>query len=367
VAGSISLEELVALNDEIAALVRSGVPLDLGLAGWGGDLSGRLGHIAKELGAASGRGASLSESLAQQGDRLPPVYRAVVDAGMRAGRLPAALESLSTSARFLEDTRRTAGLAVLYPLVLLTLGYFLLWFVLTQTLPAYAILYDGQPPRLLSTLLELGRGLSREIPLPGTGRMILVGWIAPLLVAALLMVWWRGARRATVMGGQGRGRWVERLPLVGPAVRDARLAAQAELLGLLVENNVPLDEAVLLAAECSADRQLIGNAQQMHASLAKGAAPTPDEWSGFPPLLGWLAGSGAGQGTFVAIAHHVADTYRRRVARRARWLGDYLPLWLVALIGGGVVTIVAVATILPFTELMQGIATMTNISLRPRP
>jgi type II secretory pathway component PulF len=367
VAGSISLEELVALNDEIAALVRSGVPLDLGLTGWGGDLSGRLGRIAKDLGAASGRGASLSESLAQQGDRLPPVYRAVVDAGMRAGRLPAALESLSTSARFLEDTRRTVGLAVLYPLVLVTLGYFLFWFVLTQTLPAYAILYDGHSPRVLSTLLELGRWLSHEVPLPGTGRVILAGWIPPLAAAALVFVWWRGARNATVMGGQGHGRWVERLPLVGTTVRDARLAAQAELLGLLVENNVPLDEAVLLAAECSADRELIGNARKMHASLAKGAVPTPDEWSGFPPLLGWLAGSGAGQGTFVAIAHHVADTYRRRVARRARWLGEYLPLWLIATIGGGVVIIIAVATILPFTELMQNIAAMSNNSLRPRP
>lgn len=366
-AGSISLDELVALNDEIAALVRSGVPLELGLARWGGDLSGRLGHIAKDLSNATARGASLSESLAQQGDRLPPVYRAVVDAGMRAGRLPAALESLSTSARYLEDTRRLVALAVLYPLVLVAMAYFLFWFMLRQTLPAYALLYDGHPPRLLSTLLEAGQWLSHEIPLPATERVILAGWIPPLVAGVLVMVWWRGARRATVMGGQGHGRWVERLPLVGPTVRDARLAAQAELLGLLVQNNVPLDEAVLLAAECSADRKLIGNAGQLHASLKNGAAPTPGEWSGFPPLLGWLAGSGAGQGTFVAIARHVADTYRRRVARRARWLGDYLPLWLIALVGGGVVALVAVATILPFTQLMESIAAISNNSMRPGP
>ena len=44
-AGRISIDELAALNDEIAALVRAGVPLDRGLLGAGGDLPGGLGRI----------------------------------------------------------------------------------------------------------------------------------------------------------------------------------------------------------------------------------------------------------------------------------------------------------------------------------
>ena len=42
----ITLDQLVALNDEIAALVRAGVPLDRGLRSLGEDLPGRLGRFA---------------------------------------------------------------------------------------------------------------------------------------------------------------------------------------------------------------------------------------------------------------------------------------------------------------------------------
>ena len=39
----VSLDDLIALNDEIIALIRAGVPLERGLAGLADDLPGRLG------------------------------------------------------------------------------------------------------------------------------------------------------------------------------------------------------------------------------------------------------------------------------------------------------------------------------------
>ena len=48
----ITLDQLIALNDEIAALVRAGVPLDRGLRSLGEDLPGRLGRFARQLSAA---------------------------------------------------------------------------------------------------------------------------------------------------------------------------------------------------------------------------------------------------------------------------------------------------------------------------
>ena len=49
-AGRISIDELAALNDEIAALVRTGVPLDRGLLGAGTELAGGLRRITTALG-----------------------------------------------------------------------------------------------------------------------------------------------------------------------------------------------------------------------------------------------------------------------------------------------------------------------------
>src|SRR3954470_23074472 len=99
----ISLDQLIALNDEIAALARAGIPLERGLLQAGTDLPGRLGAIARVLGARLGRGEGLTQALEAEREQIPPVYRAVVQAGLRAGRLPTALEGLASFLRGLAE------------------------------------------------------------------------------------------------------------------------------------------------------------------------------------------------------------------------------------------------------------------------
>ncbi len=60
---SITIDQLLALNDEIAALVRAGVPLERGLVVTGRDLRGRLGGSRRPWRGGSAAGESLSEAL----------------------------------------------------------------------------------------------------------------------------------------------------------------------------------------------------------------------------------------------------------------------------------------------------------------
>ena len=103
--GPITLDQLLALNEEIAALVRAGVPLDRGLLEAGRDVRGRLGRIAGVLGRRLNRGEGLAEALEAERRAIPPLYRAVVEAGARAGRLPAALEGMARYIRGVSDAR----------------------------------------------------------------------------------------------------------------------------------------------------------------------------------------------------------------------------------------------------------------------
>jgi general secretion pathway protein F len=368
VAASISLEELVALNDEIAGLVRSGVPLELGLAGWGRSLPGKLGRIATKLGQSVAQGKSLPQSLDESGANFPPVYRAIVTAGIRSGRLPAALESLAVSARNLREVRQSVGLAVLYPLVLILLAYFAFWLVLTEFTPALLSVYEGQPPAFWTAVAEVGQWANAGVPIPLTEIVIAAGWIPPLVFAGVVALAWLSSRSAAALGGTASGWWLDRIPYAGRAVREARLAALAEILGLLVEQGVALDEAVVLAAESTADRRLVRTAHGLADLLKQGGSPpTAEQLAGFPPLLAWLVSSGGRQQTFVTVARHVADTYRRRVARDAHWLREYLPVWLVVIVGGGLVAWLGVATFLPFSQLMQDLGENFGNSLRVRP
>ena len=110
-AGSITVEQLSALNEEIRALVRAGVPLERGLITAARDLGGRLGRITSALGTRLSRGESLVEALDAEKDVLPPLYRAVVEAGARSGQLPVALEGLAGYVRGYSEARSTIGLA----------------------------------------------------------------------------------------------------------------------------------------------------------------------------------------------------------------------------------------------------------------
>ena len=80
-AGPITIDELAALNDEIAALVRAGVPLDRGLLQAGSELPGGLKRITQALGERLSRGETLTEALEAESQSTPPLYRAVVEAG----------------------------------------------------------------------------------------------------------------------------------------------------------------------------------------------------------------------------------------------------------------------------------------------
>src|ERR1700722_7046260 len=104
--GAVSLDDLIALNDEIVALIRAGVPLERGLAGLSGDLPGRLRNITATLARRMSQGESLTAAMAAEPQTFPAVYRALVEAGLRCGRLAPVLEGLAGSARKLREVRQ---------------------------------------------------------------------------------------------------------------------------------------------------------------------------------------------------------------------------------------------------------------------
>ena len=358
-ANSISLDDLVALNDEIAGLVRAGVPLEIGLASWSRDLPGELGRTASRLSESVAQGQSLSESFAAQGDRIPRVYTALVTAGLRSGRLPAALESLTTTARSLKETRGAIGLAMLYPLILVLLAYGLFILLATTAIASAIKLYEGPPPRLWSTIAQLGQAGSSWW-----------GLIPPLLLLLAVALWWRRTRRAIVIDTPVAVRWLRVVPAAGRVCDRARSAALAEILGLLVEHEVPLHEAIVLAAGCTTDRKLMQSADKASEYLRQGGAfeAGTEPLVGFPPLIGWLLSAGGREQTFAALARHIGQSYRRTILRDLDWLRIFLPIWLIAVVGGIVVGLYGVTFFLPYSQLLETLAGhVSSSTLRIQP
>jgi general secretion pathway protein F len=191
---TISLGHLIALNDEMAALTRAGLPLGRGLRDVGRDLTGRLSAAMLRLSARLEQGESLSEALAADPHAFPPIYRAVVEAGQRAGRLPAALESLAGFVRSYDDVRRTIGLAFWYPMIVLVLAYALFVLMVTQMVPRFLLTFQSLEIRVPSSVRLLA----------AAGETASVwGPIFPLLLAILALWWaWTG-RASSFLGSPG--------------------------------------------------------------------------------------------------------------------------------------------------------------------
>ena len=342
-----TLEDLIALNDEIAALVRAGVPLERGLAELGGDLPGRLGRLALQLAQRTARGQSLAQAVGHDADGLPPTYRAVVEAGLRAGRLPAALEAVATSARRLTETRRSAVLAVLYPLLVVLLAWVCLIFLTCVLAPNLARSLEawGPPgPRFFGWLAWAGGGVWYWGP------------VLPAVLALLAIAAWLGATRPGSACGRWGHRLVGRMPWLGPMLRYSRTATFLELLSLLVEQQTPLPEAIVLAAQAAGDAQLLPAARQMAAALESGQTAGPPGPATFPPLITWLLSAAGREGTLRAGLHHAAAAYHRRARHQADLLRVFLPVVLTIGLGGTVTALYGLALFVPYVSFLHALA-----------
>lgn len=346
-----TLEDFVALNHEIAALARAGVPLGPALTAFGRDLPGRLGRIAAEVGGRLEQGEPLDRIVATQ-DGFPPAYKAVIEAGLRVGRLPAALEGISQSARRTAQLRWTISMAILYPLIVMGVGYCLFVLTIVKIAPAMAatLADHSQPDNIVQRCLTW---LGETAPLWGIGLPVLMlawfGWL-----------WWRAGRVAA---------GVELHPLLSFGAvstmlklrRAGRLAAMCDCLALLTEYGVPLQEAVPLAARTTGAKQLESAAAQLGEQIARGermAAPPKH----FPPLLAWMLTSGELQRELPKVLRRGAEVYRDEANRRAQWLRIYIPLILTMVFGGGTVAAYALVTLGPFVLILRQ---MTEAGFRP--
>jgi general secretion pathway protein F len=333
--GGVGLNDLIALNDEIVALVRAGVPLGRGLAGAGGELEGRLGGLAGRIGGRIDGGASLVEALEAEDEAIPPMYRAVIEAGVRAGRLPAALEGLATFARSVAELRSSFGLALIYPLLVLLVGH--LMFI------GVAV---GLAPRLVETFDSMGLAVPAALRwLAGLGEW--AAWWGPAPLVALLLAWlawfWGGRARVLDPGRFGAGLgWI---PWLREMRNNARAAMFAQLLALLLESRVPLPEALELAGNASGT-----------ARSRRGRAGSATEPGDLPPVLAWVLRTGVEQGGLVPALRRAADNYGRRAINRADLVRNLLPALLMVNIGGGAAILYALLLYVPFTELLKELA-----------
>ena len=342
----ISIDDLIALNDEIAALTRLGVPLQTGITGISGDFAGSLQKITSELQQRIERGEQLDEAL--QHTAVPDFYRALVQAGLRAGRLSSALEGVSSSLRRVATMRRVINIAFIYPMIIVVTGVSV--FVLLSWYWAPAV--DE-----LRRVVHLRTDLWVQA-MASAGNFVAIWLLAlVLLVGVSWYLWSRWTKNALSLVSTTAGRPWFGIPTLAMLRHCGRMATFSELLSLMIRQDVPLQRALPLSAAATGDQVLANAAEQVARDLAAGETLRISQLPPvFPPLVGWLLVGGANQSQLVRGLQHLAAVYSRRAQRQVAWMTLYLPILITAVVGGLIVVLEILAVWLPWLRLLGDLA-----------
>jgi type II secretory pathway component PulF len=238
----LSTEEAVELASRVAELTKAGLPLGDGLRAMADELPGRrLPRVLRALAEQLDAGVDLAAAIDAQGRRLPACLRGLVLAGIHSGRLAEVLEEYADIERGRLDLRRRLWLCLSYPLVLLAmltgLSFLMSLYIVTEFKRIFMDFGTDLPP-------------ITQLVIHGIGPL---SWFLLILVIAFFLIPFMFR-----LGMATRWTWpvLHRLPLLGPLLRWGQLVQFSRLMGLLLDQQVPLPDALRLAAAGLRDANL---------------------------------------------------------------------------------------------------------------
>lgn len=333
--------EILLFNQELAALLRAGLPLAESLA----IMVERMEHptlrqAVTAMLAEVRAGAPLSEAAGRH-RFFPGVYCACLRAGEASGDLAGMIERFTGAMRVAVKARSNLVAALVYPAFLLAalLGTaaFLLLGVVPSFIPFFAG-FDQELPTLTRTLLGAAEFL-RE-------RLTAVGVVLALLLAAAF-AWSRTAR-----AGRVRDRAALSLPAVGEVLRLYSVSQFCRALGTLLAGGMPLAGAIPVAAGAVSNRHFRAAVEPTAAEVTEGRSLT-DALAATGELPGFalqMVRVGESTGDLARMVLSISDFNDEVVENRVAVLLSLLtPVVLVIL--GGFVALVLLAIYLPLFSL----------------
>jgi len=340
-----SLDDFMALNDQITALIRAQIPTGLELGSSGDQAAGTLEKVNAAVARRVSRGESLVDAIGDE-PTAPAAYRSVMQAGWRSGNVQQAIDNSSRMAEAAEESRYRTCAAFFYPFLVCALAIAGLTGFCVFVAPSLAGLYrEFQIPE--SATLRLLDSLERLVP------FLIIGAVILLAIIGLISLLRRG--HSTIQ--HERGRWRDRLTGRSQTLFHQRCANFCEQLVTLLDAGVPLVEGVPLAADACGDATLEQGARAYAiAQSQRGAASDERAVRYFPPFLRWALWQSDDAMPPSQALRLAANVYRESAERRAERSRFAVPIAACVILGGGATLLYALALFLPITELLQALA-----------
>jgi type IV pilus assembly protein PilC len=333
------------ISGHLAELIEAKLPLESGLAAIAAEcpsprMRSALRGIVNELAA----GQTLEAALAVHG--APAELQALVRAGARSGNTGQILEHYVVNVQSAAELRQVILRGMFYPLLIVALFIAIGVAVLLWVVPDFLTIFNGfgvQLP-LITQWLASASTLFRE----QGGRVAIAGLV--IIVGGVLL-------GRFLLGTANFRRLICMIPVVGPIVRWISLARFSQLLSLLVENDVPVDEALMLAGNAAGDPGIEDDCRKLLAGVRAGESldAVARRLNRFPPsfvhALTWTQRASG----MPEILQSLGDIYVSRVRAIVAVLMTIIPPVLLLVVGLAAFFIV-VALFAPLIQLINALA-----------
>ncbi|XAM00065.1 type II secretion system F family protein [Phycisphaeraceae bacterium D3-23] len=336
--------DFVAFNQQLAHLTEAGLPMEQGLSLIAQDLKrGRLKNTIEQVADELRSGKDLAAAFAAHKGAFPPLYGAILEAGVKTGNLPSVLMGLGQHLELLQRLRSAVWRAAAYPLVVLVGVLTMLGILGAVLVPQFKEIFDDFDTTL-PLITEVIFALADAMP-------YLVGGL--LVLAVLLAV---GASALRTAGkGQALLDAILWLPLIGPAIRKNLLSRWCDALRLALHAGLDLPASLRLAAGTVGSRPLTRDTDTLIATLEAGQPIHLADNIGFiPPAVPAAIELAAHADDLPGMLHNLAAMYHQqaeaRVAALQMVLGPLMLILVAAIIG-----ITIWALFMPLVKLMQAV------------
>jgi type IV pilus assembly protein PilC len=303
---SIPSREFLIFNQELATLLRAGMPLVQSL-----DLlksriqSPVFRSVLSDVHERVRSGTALSDAFAAHASLFPSVYTASLVAGERSGNLDAVLRRFVEYSKIVATVKSKTLSALIYPTVLISLALLLVSFIVLKVVPAFSDFYasfNAQLPLITRIIVRVSEFLT------GNFWLLLVVLVAG---GAVLYSWVKQAGQRARLD-----RWLLGVPMLGEIARKFATSQMARTLSTLLGGGLPLVNALDIAARSVGNRFIAGELDIVGARVREGSsfAGALEARKVFPDVAVKMAEVGESTGALQDMLNTVADFYDEEIS-----------------------------------------------------
>jgi type IV pilus assembly protein PilC len=301
----ISTREFLIFNQELATLLKAGMPLVQSLD----ILRQRVANpllktVLDDVYDRVRAGSSLSEAFESHGTLFPGVYTASLLAGEKSGSLEGVIRRYVTYMKVVTGVKRKTISALVYPAILLALSCIVVGIIVLRVVPEFGAFYNQ---------------FGKELPLSTRFIVALSNFalayfflmvIGAVAAVAALVAWLKrpGNRRRF-------DKWTLGIPMLGPIAQKFSTSQAARTLATLLGGGIPLVNAIDVSARSISNQymahELTTAAQQVREGRALASAMMQS--GAFPDVAIKMVEVGESTGALQEMLNSLSDFYDEEI------------------------------------------------------